>query len=122
MPNDGRPGYARVVDTSVTVIEAYLPGARQRNSTWYGRLLDEVHASIRPYHLEVSLLVLPNDETALWLVRPVESRMGPRSPAPDFDASVAIAAAMASAGGQVVQRHLDGRLFDGSGRRSSVTD
>jgi hypothetical protein len=101
------------METSLTVIEAYLPGAPDHDAPYYLHLVETVRASIRPHGLDVSLLVLPGDETILWLVRVASRSASDASSDAGFDVTSAVAAATASEAGHLIERHLTGRLVEG---------
>ncbi len=101
------------VDTYLRVIEAYLPDASQRGDGWYRKLLNRTSKSLAPYGLVVGLLVLPDDETALWLISLAHPATARTRPAPELDLSSLIAAATAFAGGHVMERQMDARLVRG---------
>lgn len=100
------------METPLTVIEAYLPGASDRDRHYYLRLVEQVRASIRPFGLEVSLLVLPSDDTILWLVSVASPSSLSGLGGGDIDVPSAVAAATASEVDHVIERQLAGRLVD----------
>ncbi len=98
------------VETRLRVIEAYLPDAGRRDDDWYQKLLDRTSQSLAPYGLVVDLLVLPEDETALWLIGASGSETVWAWRPVELDLPGVIAAAMAVAGGRVMERQMDARL------------
>jgi hypothetical protein len=98
------------VETQLTVIEAYLPAAKTRDDDWYLRLRDRAGRSLAPFGLKVALLVLPEDETALWLISADgHAAASPLLP-PELDLPGMIGAATAFAGGHVMERQMAARI------------
>lgn len=92
------------------MIEAYLPDASQRDDDWFRRLVDRASASLAPYSLEVGLLVLPEDETALWLISSADHAITEARIPGELDLVGLIAVATAFAGGHVMEGQMVGRL------------
>lgn len=105
-------GHRPSMETPLTVIEAYLPGANDRDPRSYGHLLAHVRAVLGPLGLDASLLVLPVDETVLWLVKPLVPAPGHGSRSTDVDVPAVLAAATRLEAGHLIARHLDGRLVE----------
>jgi hypothetical protein len=101
------------VVTQLSVVEAYLPDVGLRDEGWYRTLLDHVSASLAPHGLEVGLLVLPDDETVLWLINLDHHATARAQPPSGLDLPGLIAAATAFAGGHVVEREMNARLVRG---------
>ena len=102
------------METSLTVIESYVPGAPDRDPAYYSGLVEQVRASIQPHGLDVSLLLLPGDETALWLVRSASAATVAGGSVGDWDLPSLIAAAIGSERGHVIARQMDARLVEHS--------
>ncbi len=101
------------METHLRVVEAYLPDAGRRDDGWFRRLLNSVSTSLAPYGLEVGLLVLPNDETALWLISVAHPATARTWLPAELDLPAVIAAATAFAGGHVMERQMDARFVRG---------
>ena len=99
--------------THLSLVEAYLPDAGTRDDGWYRRLFDRASASVAPYGLRVGLLVLPEEETALWLIALADPAAPGTRPSAELDLPGLIAAATAFAGGHVVERQMSARLVRG---------
>ena len=98
----------------LSVVEAYLPDASRRDDDWFRRLLHHASSSLAPYGLAVGLLVLPDDETALWLIGPADHATTRARLPGELDLVGLIAAATAFAGGHVMERQMVGRLYQTS--------
>lgn len=101
------------VETHLSVVEAYLPDASRRDDDWFRRLLNYASTSLAPYGLEVGLLVLPDDETALWLISLANPATARTQLPAELDLPGLIATATAFAGGHVMERQMDARLVRG---------
>ncbi len=98
------------MEIELTVLEAYLPDAAERDGRWSRLLVDQVNRTIAPYHLMAILLILPEDETAFWLISAREpSTERPAIPV-EVDLAGLIGATTAVAGGRVVGRRMAGHL------------
>ncbi len=95
------------------VIEAYLPDADTRDDDWYLRLRDRAGKSLAPFGLKVALLVLPEDETALWLISADGHAAARTLLPPELDLPGLIGAATAFAGGHVMERQMAARIVRG---------
>ena len=98
------------MELELTVLEAYLPDVAERDGRWSRLLVDQVNRTIAPHHLKAVLLILPEDETAFWLISARESSTErPAIPA-ELDLAGLIGATTALAGGRVVARRMGGHL------------
>lgn len=91
---------------TVRVIEAYVPGLRERSTDWYEELQARVAAALRPAGLEVALLAIPNDETMMWLVW---GGLDQRDPGPVV-AAVIVRQVTSASGAAVIERAIDARF------------
>jgi len=91
---------------SVRVIEAYVPGLRERPTEWYEDLQAQAAAALRTAGLEIALLAIPSDETVIWLVwgGPDPSDTGP------VVAAVILREATSAGGAAVIERAIDARF------------
>ena len=99
--------------TNLSLVEAYLPDAGTRDEAWYRTLYDHASASLAPHGLKVGLIVLPDEETALWLITSAHPLTAGTQPPAELDLPGLIAAATAFAGGHVVERQMSARLVRG---------
>jgi hypothetical protein len=111
-PDAQVPGRRHIVpvETHLRVIEAYLPEANTRDDDWYLRLRDRAGESLAPFGLKVALLVLPEDETALWLISAAGHAAARILLPPELDLPGLIGAATAFAGGHVMERQMAARI------------
>ena len=91
---------------TVRVIEAYVPGLRDRSTDWYEELQAAAAAALRAEGLEIALLAIPNDETLLLLVW---GRLNQSDPGP-VAADVILREVTSSSGAAVIERAIDARF------------
>ncbi len=91
---------------TVRVIEAYVPGLRERPSGWYEDLQAQAAAELRTAGLEIALLAIPSDETVIWLVwgGPDQSALAPAV------AEVILRGATSAGGAAVIEQAIDARF------------
>ena len=91
---------------TVRVIEAYVPGLRERPTDWYEELQARAAAALRAAYLEIALLAIPNDETLMWLVwgRPDQLDPGP------VVAEAILREVTSASGAAVIERAIDARF------------
>lgn len=91
---------------TVRVIEAYVPGLRERTTDWYEGLQARAAAALRAEGLEIALLAIPNDETMMLLIwgRPDQPDPGP------VVAAVIVREVTSANGAAVIERAIDARF------------
>ena len=91
---------------TVRVIEAYVPGLRERPTDWYEELQARAATALRTEGLGIALLAIPSDETLMWLVwgGPDQSDAGP------VVAEVILREATSAGGAAVIERAIDARF------------
>lgn len=98
------------MEVELTVLEVYLPDVADRDGRWSRLLVDQVNRTIASHELKAILLILPEDETAFWLISAREPSMErPAIPA-ELDLAGLIGTTTALAGGRVVGRRMGGHL------------
>src|SRR5512140_1057917 len=91
---------------TVRVIEAYVPGLRERSTDWYEALQARAAAAVRAAGLEIALLALPNDETLMWLVW---GGLDQPDPGPAV-AAVIVREVTSASGAAIIERAIDARF------------
>jgi hypothetical protein len=91
---------------TVRVIEAYVPGLRERSTNWYEELHARAAAALRAAGLEVALLAIPNDETMMWLVWGGLDRPDPGP----VVAAVIVREVTSASGAAVIERAIEARF------------
>ena len=91
---------------TVRVIEAYVPGLRERPTDWYEELQARAATALRTEGLGIALLAIPSDETLMWLVwgRPDQLDPGP------VVAEVILREVTSATGSAVIERAIDARF------------